>query len=57
MASKFDYDEKESKKTERGNLAPEVVRPRMHTVEVLSPREGAQVALSPASSLPYRSLR
>ncbi len=40
MASKFDYDEKESKKTERSNLAPEVARPRMHTVEVLSPRVG-----------------
>jgi len=37
LASKFEYDEKESKRTERGNLAPEVVRPRMHAVEVLSP--------------------
>ena len=40
LASKFEYDEKESKRTERGNLAPEVVRPRMHTVDVLGPRVG-----------------
>jgi len=40
MASKFEYDEKESKETERAYLAPEVVRQRMRTLEVLSPRVG-----------------
>ena len=40
MASKFEYDEKESKNTERAYLAPEVVRQRMRTLEVLSPRVG-----------------
>ena len=40
MEKTFDYDEKESKKTERSNLAPEVLRQRMCTLEVLSPRVG-----------------
>lgn len=40
MANKLDYDEKESKKTERAYLAPEIVRQRMRTLEVLSPRVG-----------------
>lgn len=43
MAKKFDYDEKESRKTERSYLAPEVVRQRMRTLEVLGPRVGERI--------------
>lgn len=43
MASKFEFNEEESKRTERAYLAPEVVRQRMRTLEVLSPRPGEWV--------------
>ena len=43
MASKIEYDEKESKDTERVYLAPEIVRQRMRTLEVLSPRTGERI--------------
>jgi hypothetical protein len=43
MANKFEYDEKESKLTERAYLAPEVVRQRMHTLEVLNPKNGEYI--------------
>ena len=35
MGSKFEYGEKESRHTERAYLAPEVVRQRMRTLEML----------------------
>lgn len=37
MASNFDYNEEESKKTERAYLAPEIVIQRKRTLEALSP--------------------
>ena len=40
MAPKFEYGEKESKHTERAYLAPEIVRQRMRTLEVLKPNIG-----------------
>jgi SAM-dependent methyltransferase len=43
MANKIEYDEKESKDTERIYLAPEVVRQRMRTLDVLSPRAGERI--------------
>ncbi|MDH3712808.1 MAG: methyltransferase domain-containing protein [Gammaproteobacteria bacterium] len=43
MASNFEYGEKESKHTERAYLAPEVVRQRMRTLEVLAPRSGENI--------------
>lgn len=43
MANKIKYNEKESKDTERVYLAPEVVRQRMRTLEVLSPRAGERI--------------
>jgi ubiquinone/menaquinone biosynthesis C-methylase UbiE len=43
MAGKFEYGEKESKHTERAYLAPEVVRQRMRSLEVLSPQSGEHI--------------
>jgi arsenite methyltransferase len=43
MANKFEYDEKESKLTERAYLAPEVVRQRMRTLDVLNPKNGEHI--------------
>ncbi|MDH3281358.1 MAG: methyltransferase domain-containing protein [Gammaproteobacteria bacterium] len=43
MANKIEFDEKESKDTERVYLAPEVVRQRMRTLEVLNPRAGERI--------------
>lgn len=43
MAAKFEYGEKESRHTERVYLAPEVVRQRMRTLEVLFPQIGEHV--------------
>ncbi|TFH46586.1 MAG: methyltransferase domain-containing protein [Lysobacterales bacterium] len=43
MANTFEYDEKESRKTERSYLAPEVVRQRMRTLEALSARAGERI--------------
>lgn len=40
MANKIEFDEKESKTTERAYLAPEIVRQRVRTLEMLSPRVG-----------------
>ena len=43
MAKKFEYGEKESKHTERAYLAPEVVRQRLRTVEMLGPQDGEHI--------------
>lgn len=43
MANKFEFDEKESKLTERAYLASEVVRQRMRTLEVLNPKNGEYI--------------
>ncbi|MDH3452585.1 MAG: methyltransferase domain-containing protein, partial [Gammaproteobacteria bacterium] len=43
MANKFEYGEKESKHTERAYLAPEVVRQRMRTLEILGPQSGEHI--------------
>ena len=43
MANKFEYDEKESKLTERAYLAPEVVRQRLRTLEVINPKNGEYI--------------
>lgn len=43
MAQKFEYDARESRRTERSVLAPEAVRQRMRTFEVLGPRVGERI--------------
>jgi len=43
MASKFKYGEKESRHTERAYLAPEIVRQRMRTLEMLKPNVGESI--------------
>jgi len=43
MASKIEFDEKESKDIERVYLAPEVVRQRLRTLDVISPRTGERI--------------
>lgn len=43
MATGLDYDEEESRRTERSNLAPEVVHQRMRTLGALSPRVGEYI--------------
>ena len=43
MTNEFEYDEEESRKTERSALAPEAVRQRMRTLEVLGPRVAERI--------------
>lgn len=43
MASKLEYNEEESKRTEQAYLSPEIVRQRERTLEVISPQSGERI--------------
>ena len=43
MASKREYNEEESKRTEQAYLSPEIVRQRTRTFEVINPQRGEQI--------------
>ena len=43
MASKREYNEEESKRTEQAYLSPEIVRQRARTFEVINPQSGEQI--------------